>query len=445
MGQQFKILSFGSASGTFGSVVLPTLGSGLTWDTSALYTTGTITVRTSGGGAPDTQAPTTPAGLKAANVTASSVTVTWSASTDLPSPGGSGVGGYYIYRNGDTDTPFATVRSGTSFTDSGLSANTPYAYQVAAFDLATPSNVSARTTALRVTTQAATQGGFSPTSSGSIGTVGAAGSYTASNGTFTVKGSGADIWGTADGFEFVAQMLSGDGSITARVASQTNTADWAKAGVMFRASLSASSSFVDVLVTPGGGAAMQARKSTGVNAVSIYGPTTIKAPYWVRLVRAGNTFTGYYSPDGNTWTSAGQYTVTMASSVYVGLAVTSHADGTLGTAVFDNVTVSGGAAPPPSDTQAPTVPQGLNATNVTANNATLSWSASSDLPSSGGSGIGGYYIYRNGNTATPIATVKSGTTFTDSGLSASTSYTYQVLRSTKRRRLPTCLLRARLR
>ena len=106
----------------------------------------------------------------------------------------------------------------------------------------------------------------------------------------------------------------------------------------------------------------------------------------------------------------------MASQIFVGLAVSSHHNGTLSTAVFDNVTVSV-AAPPPPDTQSPTIPTGLTATSITASSVSLSWSASTDLPNPGGTGVGGYYVYRNGNTTTPIATV-SGTSFTDTGLTA---------------------------
>ena len=108
----------------------------------------------------DTQAPTVPAGLAASSVTTGSVTLTWNASTDLPNPGGTGVGGYYVYRNG---TRIATVTSGTSYTDSPLTASTTYSYQVAAFDQATPANVSALSSALGVTTLADTQAPTVPT------------------------------------------------------------------------------------------------------------------------------------------------------------------------------------------------------------------------------------------------------------------------------------------
>ena len=68
----------------------------------------------------------------------------------------------------------------------------------------------------------------------------------------------------------------------------------------------------------------------------------------------------------------------------------------------------------------PSVPGGLAASNVSPNSATLSWTASTDA---GGPGIGGYYVYRNGNL---IATVSSGTSYTDAALATSTTYSYQV-------------------
>jgi chitodextrinase/regulation of enolase protein 1 (concanavalin A-like superfamily) len=380
-----------------------------------------VTVTAAAPPPPDTQPPTVPTGLAATSVTATTLTLSWSASTDLPNPGGSGVGGYYVYRNGNTTTPIATVTSGTTFTDSGLTPATAYTYQVAAFDRATPANISAPSSALSVTTQSVTPLTWS---NGDIGTVAATGSYSLSGGTFTVMGSGADIWSVADHFQFVYQALSGDGSITARVVSQTNTSAWAKAGVMIRETLATGSRYAAVELTPSNGVVWQDRAATGGEAGTTQGPI-VTAPYWVRVVRAGNTFTGYLSSDGVTWTSIGHYTITMASQVYVGLAVCSHFNGILSTTVFDNVTVTA-AAPPPPDTQPPTVPTGLAATSVTATTLTLSWSASTDLPNPGGSGVGGYYVYRNGNTTTPIATVTSGTTFTDSGLTPATAYTYQV-------------------
>ena len=48
-------------------------------------------------------------------------------------------------------------------------------------------------------------------------------SYDSATGTYTVAGSGDDIWNTSDSFQFLYQTLSGNGSITARITSMTNT------------------------------------------------------------------------------------------------------------------------------------------------------------------------------------------------------------------------------
>ncbi len=64
------------------------------------------------------------------------------------------------------------------------------------------------------------------------------------------------------------------------------------------------------------------------------------APYWVKLTRSGNTFTGYSSPDGVAWTLVQIDTITMSASVYVGLPLTSHNNTLIGTAGLGSVTLS---------------------------------------------------------------------------------------------------------
>jgi YD repeat-containing protein len=193
--------------------------------------------------------------------------------------------------------------------------------------------------------------GGSSTASGltgaDVGTTGAAGSSSLSGSTVTVKGAGADVYGTADAFQFDSQAFNGDGSITARVVSQTNTNAAAKAGVMIRESTAAGAQNVFMEITPTSGSIMQSRVGTNATTVTVHG-SVVAAPYWVRLTRAGNTFTGFISTDGINWTQVNQVVVPMATSVLAGLAVTSHLAGTLSTAVFDNVSIVGGAAAPPA-------------------------------------------------------------------------------------------------
>src|SRR5579872_2901901 len=78
-------------------------------------------------------------------------------------------------------------------------------------------------------------------SSSDIGAVGAAGSASGNGGSFTVTGSGTDIWNTADAFRYVYMPMTGDGTITTQVATEQYVANWTKAGVMMRETLDPSS------------------------------------------------------------------------------------------------------------------------------------------------------------------------------------------------------------
>ncbi len=167
------------------------------------------------------------------------------------------------------------------------------------------------------------------------------------NGTaFTINGSGQDIWGAADAFNFTYQTLNGDGEIRARVASLTNTNVWAKAGVMIRQSTANNAPHAMVVITPGNGVAFQWRATTGAESTHTAGPAGA-APMWVRLVRAGSTFTAYSSLNGTTWTLVGSSTIAMPAGVLIGLPITSHANTTRATAVVDSVVVTVGGPPPP--------------------------------------------------------------------------------------------------
>ena len=170
-----------------------------------------------------------------------------------------------------------------------------------------------------------------------IGAVGVAGGTAYAKGTFTVSGSGADVWGTADAFHFTYQSLPGNGQMIARVASVANVNAWSKAGVMIRSSLSASSAYAFMIVSAAKGSAFQYRATSGGTAANATG-SGIAAPYWVKVVRSGTTVTGYQSADGASWTPIGSASIALGSSAFIGLAVTGHDNTRLGTASFTNVT-----------------------------------------------------------------------------------------------------------
>ena len=176
-------------------------------------------------------------------------------------------------------------------------------------------------------------------SSTDIGAVGAAGSASGSGASFTVAGAGADIWGTADALRFTYTTLTGDGSVVTRVASEQYVANWTKAGVMMRESLAPGSRQALMLVSPGKGLAFQRRVATSGDSTSTAaGGGT--APYFVKLTRAGATITASISADGSSWTTVGSDTITMVSTIYVGLAVSSHVAGTVASATFTSTAVT---------------------------------------------------------------------------------------------------------
>ena len=182
----------------------------------------------------------------------------------------------------------------------------------------------------------------SPWSSRDIGSVAATGSTSYSAGTFTVKGSGADIWGTADEFHFVSRSISGNFHIEARVASVQNVNSWTKAGLMIREGLAAGARHAAVVATPGTTRPVSFQRRPSANGATVHTSGTVHAPpVWLRLVRAGNVVAAYYRTSSTgAWTLIGQQSFdALSSTVDVGLAVTSHVDGTLATAVFDSVAV----------------------------------------------------------------------------------------------------------
>ncbi len=271
---------------------------------------------------PTSPVPAAPTGL-AATPYNSEVDLIWTASAGATS--------YNVLRSTTSGGPYtavATAIATASYIDTGLTNGTGYYYVVSATNSAGTSGNSAQVSATPVATPI-----VDSWLDDDIGAVGQGGSSGYNAGTFILNGSGAGITGTGDGFDYTYQPLVGDGTVIARVASQTT----GESGVMIRETLTGNARFVDMLLQQGIGAIFQNRTAIGGSAVTGASVSTTTVPYWVKLARVGNVFTGYISPDGVTWTQVGTVTDTMASSVYVGLAQSSMTYSSLATATFTNV------------------------------------------------------------------------------------------------------------
>ncbi len=157
---------------------------------------------------------------------------------------------------------------------------------------------------------------------------------------YTVSNGKGELGGNADGFQYLFRSLTGDGRLTARVLAFDANGNGAQAGVMFRETLDVGSRHATIDITNRDKAEFLFRSGTGQTTtfVSYPGPA---APYWLRLTRIGNVFTAERSADGVTWVASSPTTITMASTIYIGLAVTAHSNSdNLATAVFDQVAIT---------------------------------------------------------------------------------------------------------
>ena len=175
-------------------------------------------------------------------------------------------------------------------------------------------------------------------------------------GTYTIAAAGADIWDRADQFHFVYQPISGNVEIVARVVSLDYVDDWSKAGVMIRESLTASARHASVFLTPANGFAFERRPVTAEESVHTAGAESA-APGWVRLVRTGDLFEAYSSPDGASWTKIGSDRIGMGETAYIGLAVTSHVTTAATTAVIDGLRITAATATNNAPAVSLTVPE----------------------------------------------------------------------------------------
>jgi hypothetical protein len=174
-----------------------------------------------------------------------------------------------------------------------------------------------------------------------VGVVGPVGSATYSSGSYVVNSGGSAIAAATDSFGFVNRQKTGDFDLRVRVpVGPSNTSNWAKAGLMVRSTMAVGASFFCVDIMPTGTIELMYRPSPDGSTAVFLTSVTSGAKH-LRLTRAGNTFTAYYSTDGSSWTAIGnQMSITLPSTSYIGPFVHSNDVLYLSSATFDALSVT---------------------------------------------------------------------------------------------------------
>jgi len=180
-----------------------------------------------------------------------------------------------------------------------------------------------------------------------VGTVLHAGSakYDAAQQSYTVTGSGENLWANADAFHFVWKKVTGDISLGADIAIQTATGNpHRKAVLMIRQSLDADSVYADAALHGNGLTSLQYRDAKGGDTHEIESDVT--GPARLRIVKRGDTTYLYVaSRSGDSLAPAGAaIEVPLTGEFYVGIGVCAHDKDAMTAAIFSHVEVKTPAA-----------------------------------------------------------------------------------------------------
>jgi len=174
--------------------------------------------------------------------------------------------------------------------------------------------------------------------------------YDPAQGTYTVSGSGENMWYTADAFHFVWKKVTGDVSLAADISFVAKGGnDHRKAVLMVRQSLDADSVYADVALHGNGLTALQYRdeKGAATHEIQTYEiQANIAGPKRLRIEKRGN-FIYLFLGDGGKEVrySGASMRVSLQGTYYAGIGVCSHDKDAVEKAVFANVDLAGDLAP----------------------------------------------------------------------------------------------------
>lgn len=176
-------------------------------------------------------------------------------------------------------------------------------------------------------------------SSGDIGRVKLTGSTQFKDGVYTLTGAGFNMWGTEDAFHYAWKKVEGDVALNADIAFEgTGKNAHRKACLVIRQSLEADSAYADIALHGDGLTSLQYRDAKGSTTHEVQ--ANAKGPTRLRLEKRGSYLTAFIAEKGNEFEAAATSPrIEFTTPFYIGLAVCSHEDDVLETALFSNVAI----------------------------------------------------------------------------------------------------------
>src|SRR5690242_6990160 len=160
--------------------------------------------------------------------------------------------------------------------------------------------------------------------------------YDASARTYTISGSGENMWLSNDDFQFVWKQVSGDITLAADVAFEgAGGNEHRKAVLMVRQSLDPDSAYADIARHGVGLTSLQWREEKGDTTHEVQ--ANINAPARLRIEKRGDYFYMFLGEGDDLRFAAGSPSIQLKAPFYVGLGVCSHDKDRVETAVFSHV------------------------------------------------------------------------------------------------------------
>lgn len=360
---------------------------------------------------------TVPGSVTKTASTYTSISLSWSAST--PSPGCT-LSGYHVFRNGVQVG--GNITSGTSYTDTGLTAGTSYSYSVEAYD--TGPNTSAKSAAVSLASTSDNVAPNIPTSFAATSSSAAAVSLTWVAATDLPNPGGVGTSGYyiyRNGASTPTYTVSSAATTSFTDTNVTASTKYTYIISAFDKNANESAGSTSVSATTAAPTCSGTPSVPGGLAAGTSTLTSISFTWTASTASAGCTLSGYHVYRGGT------YLGDTTSTSYTDTGLNANTSYNYTVSAFDtSAHVSAQSAAKvlatTADTSVPSAPANVNAAATSSSSVSLSWAASTDNV-----GVNSYKIYRTqGSTSTTFSVSSTTLSFVDTTVASNSTYAYQI-------------------